>query len=809
MQKLRQVMRSLIMRPMFTILVVLIMGLCIGGNASVFSAAKAILFQELPYQDGDQLLIFCFLYTPAGTDNDLSWAELEDFKERVTLLEDISGFLGWQNRLLEVEGSVEQVGVNYVEPSHFTLLGVKPEMGRLFTADENGAPGSAPVAIISYELWDRVYNKDPTIIDRVVDLNDLPYTVVGVMPKDFFDVAERIWDVDLWLPAIQAGDSFQPDSNIYEVRNSRSWYGIGRMADGVTPEVALEELDRVAAQLAEEYPDTNRDYGASVTTMREFLFGDLHSGMRILLAGALLVLFIGCANIASILLVRVVERRSELSLRLALGANRGELVRQVMLESLVLAIMGGTLGVLLATFGTRFLSGIVDMPNFTAIQLDGTVLGVILTVSVLTGFLFGLPPAIGATRMEAKGSLIQKNRSAGGGGQGARGRTGLLVFQVAILTILLVVAGLLLRSFLELRGSGVDFETDNLLTMRLSFRAEGYEDRQNIVAAEEVLIERLEGLPGVESAAVWGPGIPGVESPYLTIERRGAAEGELKVRAFAHIVSETAIDTLGIPILRGRGFNNSDLPDRPRAVLITESVAESVWTNGEDPVGRELQRVGRPNEPPMVVVGLIPNSKLHGRFSEGTNQLIFHHPQRPTPSRTLLVRTAGDPAAMTEMVRNEIRSVESRIPVFDIQPLEARLYREEGSHRLNAAVVTMYSVLALIFAVLGLYGTLSYSVLQRTQEIGVRMALGARPMEIFKLITFKALAMVGTGVVIGVVGALALSHLLTSLLYGVGGRDPLTFIVVILVFVGISLFATLLPARRALRVEPTQALRFE
>lgn len=808
MQKLRQVIRSLMMRPMFTILVVVIMGLCIGGNASVFSAAKTILFQDLPYADGDELVVFSLRYLPTGTENDLSWAEVRDFEERVTRLEQVSGFLAWQSRLLAVGDTVEQIGVNFVEPSHLHLLGVKPHLGRLFNADENDLPGSAPVALISHELWDRVYNEDPAIVGQVVELDDNPYTVIGVLPEGFFDVAEWRWDVDAWLPAVQAGETFGPDANIFEVRNSRSWYGLGRLADGVSPELALEELNSIAAQLEQEYPETNEDFGAALIPMREFLFGDLHSGMRILLAGAILVLFIGCANIASILLVRVVERRSELSLRLALGAGRGELIRQVLAESLVLAAFGGVLGVALAYWGTAFLNQIVQVPNFATVELDGMVLTVIVLVSVLTGILFGLPPAFGATRMEAKGALIQKNRSAGGGGQGARGRSALLVFQVAILTVLLVVAGLLLRSFLELKGRGVDFDTEQLLTLRLSFATEDYSDRQNIVLAEKDLLQRLEGLPGVESAAVWGPGMPGIESPYVTIERRGATEEEPKIRAFAHAISAGAIETLGMDVLAGRDFDESDTPDRQRSVIVTQSVAESAWP-GEDPVGRELQRVGRPNEPGMLVVGVIPNSKLHGRFSEGTNQILFTHQQRPMSSRTLLVRTAGDPLALVDPVRDTVRSVNSRLPIYDIATLDSRLYREEGAHRLNAAIVTMYSVLALIFAVLGLYGTLSYFVLQRTQEIGVRVALGARPAQIVKLVTARGLAMVGGGVLLGVGGAFFMTHLLESLLYGVGERDPTTFALVVLIFAVVAVVATLLPALRALRVEPNDALRFD
>lgn len=810
MQKLKQALRSLVVaRPGFTALVVLITAFCIGGNASVFSAAKTVLFQKLPYENGDRLVIFSLYYRPTGTDNDLSYRDLEDIRDRTQTLEEVSPFLSWMELLLEAGENVEQIGVDFVTPSHLQLLGIKPYLGRLFSPEEDGLPGSAPVVILSYEIWKRQFGEDREIVGKPIRLNGQSLTVVGVMPPNFFDVAEWRWDVDAWIPVVMAGSGFELSDDVFENRSHRLWYGFGRLKPGVTMEQAYNDLEAITTDLEAEYPETNKDYGASIITLREFMFGDLHPSMRILLVGAALVLFIGCANIAGLLLVRTVERRSELTLRLALGAGWGDLFRQVLLESLILALMGGALGVGLAVVGTDVLSSLVEMPGFAAIELDGTVLAVIAAVSVLTGLIFGLPPAISATRMEAKSSLIESARSGSGGtgSHGHRGRNFLLVFQVAVVTILLIVAGLLLRSFMELRSTGFSFPTKNLLTLRMTFTGEAYEDRQRIVDTELEILRHLKSVPGVEGATVWGPGIPGLSTQYLTIEKEGATEEDVKIRVFGHLSTPGALETLGIPLLQGREFTADDTGDKPWVAIITRSVAEALWP-GEDPIGKRMQRAGRANAT-MTIVGVMPDAKLHGRLSEGIHQLILPMAQRPVPVSTLLVRSRIDLGTMAERLRDEVRKIDPKIPLYDISVLDQLLYAEEGHHRLNAAIVGMYSVLALIFAVLGLYGSLSYSVLQRTQEIGVRVAFGARPKDILQMVMGKGLFLVSIGVAIGLVGSLLVTWLLTSLLYDVTEHDPVTYVAVVAIFTIVALLSTYLPARRALKVEPSMALRFE
>lgn len=812
-QNLKNAVRSLVNRPGFTALVVLITGLCIGGNTSVFSAAKAVLFQDLPYPNAERIVQFHGLYLPTTDANDLSYPDIVEFRQRSTLIEDISPFLPRLSRLLRVGDANERIGVEFTSSAHWRLLDVRPHLGRLFLPEEDVGPGSAPVTILSYELWERHFASDPEVLGKPVQMDGNTYTVVGILPPRFFDIAEGTWDVDAWLPAVMVGDVYpNRDANtahILERRNSRIWTAIGRLKPGVSQAEALEELKAISAHLATEYPDTNEGYGVTMMPLRRYMFGDLFPSLRMLLTGAVLILCIGCANIAGLLLVRVVERRNELAMRLALGASRAHLVRQVFLESLILALVGGALGVALAFFGIRLLSRWVVLPIFARMELDGVMLGVVLLVSTLTGILFSLPPAIGAARMELRSGLLQRNRNALGSGlQGSRGRSLLVVFQVAVVTILLLVAGLLLRSFLQLHNTDVDFNTERLLTLRMSFTTENYQERTNISVTERELLERLQEVPGVESVVVWGPGIPGLYTLYMEIQPEGASDPENHVRASFHSVSPGALKSLGIPVLQGRELRPTDTSDTQRVAVISRSLAEGFWP-GEDPIGKRLQRLGRPDEAIMEVVGVIPNCKLSGRHTDGTGQLIVSHEQRPIPDTTLVVRTAAAPESVVDPLRDAIRRVDPDIPAYDISTLEELFRNGERFQRLNAAVVGMYGTLALIFAVLGLYGTLAYSVLQRTQEIGVRVAFGARPGDIRKMIIGRGLVLVGAGMAIGLIGALGVTRLLTGLLFGITKHDPITYVGVVVVLTIMSVVSTLMPARRALRLNPTDALRFE
>jgi putative ABC transport system permease protein len=808
MQILRQAARGLVRRPGFSLLIILIMALCIGGNASTFSAAKAVLFQKLPYQDPDRLVIFNLVSLPTSADNDLSWVEVGDWVKRLTLTQEISPFLAWQDRILMEGASVERIGVNFVTSSYLKLLGVKPALGRIFSPQEDGAPGSAPVIILGNDLWRRRFGADPGVVGRKIQLSGRPYTVIGVLPSGFYDSIHGHFPIDAWIPAAQAGEAFTPGNTIFQGRAYRYWYVLARLKPGATFEQAQKEIDVVAAQFRKEFPETNREYGARIFRLRPFMFEDLYPGMKVLLAGAIFVLLIGCANIANLLLVRLAERQRELSLRLTLGSGPWRLVQYVLAESLILAVVGGALGLLLAVWGTKVLASLVELPPFVTIQLDSGVLTAAAVVTLLTGFLFGLPPALSIARMDATGSLQQIRAAGGGRTHSSRSRSGLLVFQVAVVVVLLVVAGLLLRSFMQLHATGVDFNTERLLTVRMAFEGDHYAERSNIPRAERELLRRLEAVPGVERAAIWGFGMPGIDSRYYELKPEGAAASDPTIRADSNLVSPGTLKMIGVPLLRGRDFSPDDTLDKPRVVLVTQSLGQAMWP-GQDPIGKRLLRDGRENETPWTVVGVFRDSRFQGRLVESKNHALFCYEQLPATDPNLLVRTRIDPGRMAAMLRDVVRQVDPQIPLYDVSTLEQRLWNQEAGHRLNAVIVSGYSAIALILAIAGLYGMLAYSVVQRTKEIGVRMALGAGHQKVVGMVMTRALLLVGVGLVLGLAGALGLTRLMSTLLFGVTARDPLTLVTASLLFVVIAVLATYLPARRATKVEPTIALRFE
>jgi putative ABC transport system permease protein len=804
-QTLQQAARSLARRPGFTAVVLLILALCIGGNASMFSVANAVFFRDLGYQNLDRLVLLVSFYTPISSETILSWAEVEDWKRRSHLLEEVYPFTTGYERLIVLPDAVERIRINHAPSGYLKLLGVRPQLGRLFTPEEDSPPGSAPVIILSHEVWQRIYHRNPQIVGQKIQLNDKAFTVVGVLPAEFYDVLEAREPVDAWIPASMVGDVLPADLPVFTSREERIWYAIARLKPGVTQEQAQQEADTIAGQLQQEFPQTNKDHVAQVIPLRSYMFPNIYQGAAVLAAGALLVLLIGCANTANLLMVRMAERSRELSLRLALGADRRQMAQYVFAEGLILALAGGALGVLIAYWGTKLMADLTNLPAFTRVTLDAKVLGFTLLLTLLTGFLFALPAALRTGRLRSQETL-QVIRS-GDRVQSARGLGGSLVFQIAIVVILLIVANLLLRSFLRLRSETVGFDTKSLLTLHMDFGAEKYQDRTQVSAAMKEILRRVKEVPEVKDATIWGTDLPGISAQFTELQREGAAETEGMVRADLHLVSPGALHVLGIPVQRGREFTPQDTREVPRVAMVSQSLADVLWP-GQDPVGKRFFRPNRENGAFVTVVGVIP-ARLQSRFGQTNHQLLFPNSQVPGQEGFLMARTDRNMGPVAEKLKEVIRSVDLQIPIFDVVSMEERLRKEETMQRLNAVVVGGYSVLALVLSMLGLYGMLVYSVVQRTREIGLRMALGANQSGILGMIMGKGMALVGTGLALGVVGALASTRLLSSQLFGVTARDPVTFAMVVLIFVAVALIATYLPARRAIHVKPTIALRYD
>lgn len=805
---LRHAVRSLAKRPGFSLLIVLLMALCIGANASVFSAAKAVLLNPLPIpaEDRERLVMLTWIYRLDGVTNDLAYVELEDWKRRATLIEEITPVLEWGTRTL-TDGEVpERLSVSFVAPSYFKLLGVKPQLGRLFLAGQEEVVGSAPVIVLSDGLWERRFGRDAQIVGKSIQLNGLPYTVVGVAQADFWGISELEGRVDAWLPAAMAGQAFPMTPGLYEQRLVRLWAGLARIKPGAQIESAQAEAEAIAAQMEKEFPDSNRDYTARLIPLREHMFRESYAGTRILFAGALLVLLIGCVNIANLLMVRKAEQRSELALHLALGSGRGPLIRQVLSEGLVLALCGGAVGILLAYFGTRLLARLVSLPTYIHLGLDSGVLAFAAVAALCTGLVFSLPAALAAASLESKGAL----QSGGIGSRrvhSSRGRGGLLVFQTAVVVVLLVIAGLLGRSFQRFSTTDLGFNPQGILTMRLVFDTPTYSNRPNISLALRDIVQNVRALPGVNKVVAWGAGPPAIETQYTFVRPEGGPEDRSPTRAFLYSVSPGALEMLGIPLLQGREFTEADSGDAPWTAVMGESLAKAMWP-GEDPIGKRLH-THRESDPWVTVVGLIPDTRLQGRFSDAGYNVLFCSHQWSFRPASLLVDTRADSEAMTRQIREAVAKVDRQVPIFHVAMLPDLLRQEEITYWRNATVVGAYGALALAFSVLGLYGMLAYFVTQRRQEIGVRIALGAGRGSLIGMVMKQGLTLAGIGLAAGLVVAFATSRLLSGVLYGVSGRDVLTFVGVALLFSAVALIATYLPARAATKVEPTQALRLE
>jgi putative ABC transport system permease protein len=802
----RQAARALARHPGPNVLVVLIVSLCIGGIGATFSAARAILFKPLPYPSARRMVVLQ-LVNPEGGDDELSYAEIEDWRRRSTLLEDMTPYFDWHDRVLSQGDGAERIAVTYCSPRFLDLLGARPALGRLFSPDEDRARGGAPVLVLSHELWSRSFARDPRIVGKQVRLNDRPYTVIGVMARSFVDFAQN-HTTQAWLPAVQAPEAFPArEASFLTGRDERDWDALALLKPGVNLERAQAEVDAIASQLRREFPASNRGYGARLIPLRRQLFGDLYPGMKVLLVGAIFVLLSGCANVANLLLVRMAERQRELSLRLALGAGLQRLVRHVLAESLVLAAVGGALGLLLAVWGAKLLAALVVLPPLVDAKLDPMLLSFVALATLLTGFLFGLPPAISVARMDSRGTLQQIRAVAGGRTHSARTGGTLLVFQIAVVSVLLVMSGLLLRSFLQLRGTGVGIKTGNLLTLRLRFAADLYRDRAKLASTEEELLRRAAALPGVEGAAFWGPGIPAISTFFSEVKREGAAPSEPSTRADYHVITPGAVKLLGIPLVRGRELTPQDAVGAPRVSLITQALAEALWP-GQDPIGKRMHMTDRV-DPWSTVVGVIRNTRFEGRLWEGKNDILFCHAQQLRQDTNFLVRTRVDAASLATTVRHVVKQIDAAIPVYDVRTLDERLRFQERTHRLNAVVTGVFSALALTLALCGLYGVLAYSVVRRTPEIGLRMALGAEKKQILRMVVARGALLVGIGLLVGLAGAVALTRLISGVLYGVKPIDPWTFAGVVLAFAGVAAAATVLPARRALSIEPTIALRLD
>src|ERR1051325_1022239 len=798
---LRYAIRMLIRKPGFTLVAVLTLALGIGANTAIFSVVNGVLLRPLPFQDPNRIATFWQSNPRGGVQReDVSPANFLDWRERSRSCTEMAAALPSGFSLTGGE-EPEALRAWQVTTGFFEILGINALYGRTF-AREEFQPGNDRVVVIGHGLWQRRFGADPKLVGQKLILNGQPYTVVGVMPPGFEFGPER----EIWSPWVVVESDRQ-------IRGSAYIKVIGRLKPGVTIEQAQQEIKTIAAALAHEYPQTNSEVSATAVPLPEQLVGHVRPALLMLLCAVGLMLLIACANVANLLLARASTRRREFAIRAALGARRGGLIMQLLTESMLLAALGGMGGIWLASWGVDAIIALSpgNLPRINQVGIDGRVLLFALGVSAFTALIFGLAPALQFSRTDLQEFLKEGGRSASAGMARHSLRHLLVVSEVAIAVMLLVGAGLLVRSFVRLLQVDPGFTTSKALTLEVHVwgRARTAEQR---AAFFEQSLDRIAALPGVEAAGAVSA-LPFHTNPIdikseFSIEGRAAPAPGQEPIAYATVATFDYFRTMGIPLRRGRLFTRFDNKEAAPVVLIGETMAQRFWP-GEDPVGKKISLRFMGQQTTREIVGVIGDVRHTGLDSDPRPELFLPHLQEPYGSMTYVVRTSVDPQALLPAVKKEIWTVNKSQPFSSIATMEQLVSRSLAERRFSLLFLTTFAAIALALAGVGIYGLISFNTSQRTHEIGVRMALGADRRDIFKLVVGQGMALTLAGVALGLAAAFALTRYLSSLLYGVSATDPLTFAGVAALLTLVALAACYIPARRAMKVDPMEALRYE
>jgi putative ABC transport system permease protein len=799
-QDLRYGARSLVKNPLFTLIAVMTLALGIGANTAIFSIVNAVLLRPLPYREPARLMTIWSARPQQGRRQvRTSLPNFKDWREQSRVFEGMAAY-GFNLYNLTGGGEPEQIRGAQVSEDFFNVMGVQAALGRTFTPEEN----SGPFVVLSDAFWRRRFGSDLGVIGKALTLNGTNFTIVGVMPAQFdFPGQETV----IWNTLSQAVSGAPNQANS---RTFNAFSVVGRLKDVVTLKQAQTEMDVIASRLQQQYPDMNASLGINVIPLYELVVGNVRPAMLVLLGAVALVLLVSCANVANLLLSRAVAREREFAVRAALGAGRRRLIRQLLTESLLLAFLGGSLGVLLAVWGisslTRLNPG--DVPRLDQVSLDGVVLGFTLLVTMLSGIIFGMAPALSA-KADPDVALKESGKGAIGTRRGNRLRSVLVVSEISLALILLVSAGLMIRSFLRLLAVDPGFNPQNLLTMQIILPASRYADAQRIVNVYREVFERLALQPGVEAVGA-GTGLPPVFNQLrssFTVEGYQPSRAEAEVSANFLSINPEYFKTLGIPLIAGRAFYDQDNERAPRVAIISQRMAKRYFPD-RPAVGGRLSFGGGTNPQWCVVVGVVSDVKYSGGLSSAEEDAIYlPYPQAPTNGMYLMIRAGADPLSLVASARSVVRSVDPDVPIAKIKMMDEVIDSSVARPRLIMALLGLFGAIALTLAVIGIYGVISYAVAQCAQEIGVRMALGARPSDVLGMMVWRGARLALSGVAIGVIGSFAATRALRDLLFGVGPTDPLTFGVVALLLTGVAILASYIPARRAMKVDPVTALK--
>ncbi len=804
---LRYGIRTLRKSPGFTIVAILTLALGIGANTAIFSFVDGVLLKPLPYERPDEL-VFIWEKPPGSLRNGISAMNYLDWRTKSGSFESMAAMSGGSVTLSGVNEPQELRG-SRVSASYFDILRSRPAMGRTFRPDED-QPGKEQVAVLSHKLWESRFGADAGIVGRSILLNGKPCTVIGVMPGG--SAFDRSF-TEIWMPL-----AFEP-KNL--TRNFHWLRAVGRLKSGVSLEQAQAEMNIIGAQIAKDYPDSNKGWGVTVDRFQDQVVNqDLRKSLYVLLAAVGAILLIGCANLANLTLARGASRQREVAIRASLGAGRWRLVRQFLTESVLLSCCGGVFGLALGyamLAGLRLLLPPFFLPREAQVGVDWRVMLFTLGIAVLTGIVFGSAPAWQAAKPDLAAAMKDGGRGSSTGSARKRLRSALVVSEVALAFILLTGAGLLIRSFLRLQQVDMGFDSTNVITMGLPMAANKYTDGAQMTAYVRQVIDRLESIPGVRDVAAtsalplqgWSYGM------WFQIAGQQAVDRANRPACFFKMVTPSYFQSLGIKFRKGRGLTNQDVKGSPPVIVINETMAKRYF-KGQEPIGKQILiqdiipgKAELGPEVPWEVVGVIADEKINGLDDDKSAGVYAPYAQSPTLGVDLVVRGALDPLGLRKAIETEVHHINKDQPLINIKTLEAIKAESVGSSRLRTILLGVFAGIALLLAPIGIYGVISYSVVQRTHELGVRSALGASGGELLRLVIGGGMMLAGIGVALGVAGAFALTRLLASLLFGVTATDPLTMSAVVVILGSVALLACLIPARRAAKVDPMVALRYE
>jgi putative ABC transport system permease protein len=808
MKDIRYAFRQLLKHPAFSLIAILVLALGIGANTAIFSVVNSVLLQPLPYRAPNELVSLWGTNTlneiPRET---ASYPDFNDWRQQAQSFQTIAGFANTTAILTGDGGEPERLPGGAVLGDFFTVLGVEPALGRKFLPEE-GEQGKNRVVILSQELWQRRFGGDPKIIGQQITVNGNPNTIVGVLPAGFQDpMPAARKKVQLWLP-LPVTDG---------MRNSRRGdflNVVARLKPGVSLDQARAEMKGIASRLEKQYPDTNASWGVIVEQLHETLTGDIRPALLLLLGAVAFLLLIACANVANLLLARASSRQREIAIRAALGASRARVVRQLLTENVFLSLGGGILGLLFAVWGIHALLALSpgNIPRLESIGINQQVLWFTLGLSLFTGVVFGLVPALTASKTNLNDTLKEGGRSAAEGAGGQRLRNAMAVAEIALSLVLLVGAGLLIRSFIHLQEVKPGFNPTRLLAVDLSLPAAKYAENQQAVQFFDQLLSSVSRQPGVEAATITSdlPLGGGADFLAFSVEGRVLSPTDRTPDAESRVISPDYFRTLEIPLRSGRLLTDRDTTGVPDAVVINETLARKYFT-GENPIGKRVT-YGDPQAKDaqwFTIVGVVGD--VHGTRLNDEPYAQIYSSFRQTPRRgfSLIVRTAGEPTAMLRTMREQIWALDRQQPLYNVRTVDQVLAQSIARPRFNMLLITILAGVALVLAAVGIYGVMSYSVSQRSHEIGIRMALGATAGDVLRLVVRHGMMLAGIGLALGLLAAFGLTRIMSSLLFGISVTDPITYFGLALLLGAIAFLACYIPARRATKVNPVVALRAE